>query len=149
MMKKILIAEDNNFKKQKILQHLQAVHNDLVVDETYSFTTTWKTIVKNQYDLIILDMSLPTFDITGLENGGDFRTLGGKELAKKMKRRNIETPFVIVTHYKNFSDNINTYTFESLRSELLTEYPNTCLEFIYFSSNSSEWRNQLDKVIID
>lgn len=144
---KILIAEDNNFKKQKILEHIKSKLQDADIVETYSFTTAWQTILNNEYDLIILDMSLPTFDITGVENGGDFRALGGKEIAKKMKRRRISAPFVFITHYKNFSDDINTYTFDSLRAELLTDYPKQCLEFIYFSSNSSEWRNQLDKVL--
>ncbi|EPG0797757.1 response regulator [Vibrio cholerae] len=146
-MKNVLIVEDNNFKRMKIREHIEINAEEILIYEACSFTSAWQCILDHSYDLIILDMSLPTFDVSDVESGGTFRALGGRELAKKMYRRKINTPFVIMTHYKNFSDDINTYTFDTLKEEMLNSFPNQCISFIYFSSNSSDWRVNLDEVI--
>ncbi|HDI3207966.1 TPA: hypothetical protein PMB08_003467, partial [Vibrio cholerae] len=108
-----------------------------------SFNSAWQLIYKNNYNLILLDMSLPTFDKTESEPGGAFRVFGGKELARKMSKRNISSKIIFVTQYKNFSDNTNSCSFDSLRSELLTAYNNSCVGFILYSNMKSEWRDDL------
>lgn len=100
-------------------------------------------ITKENYDLILLDMSLPTFDKTTSNSGGDFRVFGGKELARKMNKRGKISKFIFMTQYKSFSDNINSYSYESLKEELLSQYPDVCLGFILYSNTKSEWRDEL------
>ncbi|WP_061794757.1 response regulator [Serratia ficaria] len=139
----ILIVEDNEFKRKRIVEVILTELTDIKLSECYSFTSAWKMITKENYDLILFDMSLPTFDKSTSNSGGDFRVFGGKELVRKMSKRNKKSKFIFITQYKSFSDSINSYSYESLKDELLRQYSEDCLGFILYSNTKSEWREEL------
>lgn len=139
----ILVVEDNEFKRKRIVEVLQSEFKEISVTESYSFTSAWKMITKYKFDLILLDMSLPTFDKTTSNSGGDFRVFGGKELARKMSKRSTHSKFIFITQYKSFSDNVNSYSYESLKDEQLSQYQEKCVGFILYSNTKSEWREDL------
>ncbi|TBL42478.1 response regulator [Hafnia alvei] len=143
----ILVVEDNEYKRKRIVEVIKSDFNDCIVTESYSFTSAWKFISEHVFDVILLDMSLPTFDKTDSDPGGVFRIFGGKELARKMGKRNVKSKFIFITQYKNFSDNINSYSYDDLKSELLFKYSSNCLGFILYSNTKSEWRDELVKSI--
>ena len=147
MPNRILIVEDNEYKRTRIKELIFSEFPDCDITESYSFTSAWKLISNSRFDLLLLDMSLPTFDKTDSDPGGAFRVFGGKELARKIKRRNIETKFLFITQYKSFSDSTSSLSFEGLKKELLSQYKNECLGFILYSNTASEWRDDLVKHI--
>lgn len=147
MTKRILVVEDNEYKRKRIVELLTADFPDVEVSECYSFTSAWKAMTKKHYDLVLLDMSLPTFDKSESESGGTFRAFGGKELARKIVRRKIESKFIFVTQYKNFSDSVNSYSFTDLKNELLNDYLDDCFGFILYSNSQSEWKEYLSNSI--
>lgn len=140
---KILVVEDNEYKRSRIVELINTEFNHCKLFECYSFTSAWKMISKEDFDLILLDMSLPTFDKTDSEPGGAFRVFGGKELARKMNKRKIRSKFIFITQYKSFSDNISSLSFDGLKTELLELYNEKCLGFILYSNTQSEWRDEL------
>ena len=143
MNRKLLVVEDNEYKRKRIIELIASNLVGWDIDECYSFNSAWQLISKNNYSVILLDMSLPTFDKTESEPGGAFRVFGGKELARKMSKRKITSKIIFVTQYKNFSDNTNSCSFDSLKSELLEEYYESCVGFILYSNTKSEWRDDL------
>ncbi len=143
MTMEILVVEDNPFKRNRIVEVIKNAFPFCAVQESHSFTSAWKCISHEAFSLIVLDMSLPTFDKTDTESGGVFRVFGGKELARKMIKRGIDSKLIFITQYKNFSDNVNSCSFESLKTNLLIEYEQNCLGFILYSNNQSEWREEL------
>lgn len=143
----ILVVEDNEFKRKRIVEVLGNEFDNVIVSECYSFTSAWQLIPEKLFDLIILDMSLPTFDIKDTDSSGNFRVFGGKELARKLTKRKIPSKFVFISQYKNFSDNVNSYSFDSLKSELIDKYSNACLGFLYYSNTKSEWREELVHIV--
>lgn len=145
----ILVVEDNEYKRKRIAEIISSENPESNISECYSFTSAWKKISKESYDLILLDMSLPTFDKTESEPGGVFRVFGGKELARKMIRRNVKSKFIFITQYKSFSDKINSCSFDALKEELLSAYNEQCYGFILYSNNQSEWREELVSAIRD
>ena len=147
MTNKILIVEDNQYKREKIIAVISEHYKDMIVTESHSFTSGWQEAKKGIYDLICLDMSLPTFDKSKVSGGGEFRPFGGKELARKIKRRNIDSKFIVITQYKNFSDDNSSSTFESLRSELFSDYSDYCLSVIFYSNKTSDWKLELLKIV--
>lgn len=146
-MAKILIVEDNLYKLNKIKEVLSEYSESFELEVCHSFTSAWSKIQQNDFSLICLDMSLPTFDNTALENGGNFRVFGGKELARKMARKRINSKYIFITQYKNFSENNNSYSFNELRNELLTDYGTNCLGVVFYSNNSSEWRTEVTSIL--
>lgn len=147
MMHKILVVEDSQYKRDKIIDVISSNYSNCQVDICASFTSAWKHILSSDYKLIVLDMSIPTFDVSEAESGGEFRTFGGKELARKMARRKMVSKFIFITQYENFSVKNDSYTFESLKEEMFNEYPDCCLGFVLFSNKSSDWKNSLMDIV--
>ncbi|MDH5888966.1 MULTISPECIES: response regulator [Vibrio] len=143
MPNEILIVEDNEYKRTRIKELISTEFPDCKISECYSFTSAWKLISSNKFDLILLDMSIPTFDKTDSDLGGTFRVFGGRELARKIKRRAISTKFVFITQYKSFSDSTSSLSFEGLKDELLLQYEDECLGLILYSNTASDWREEL------
>lgn len=143
----ILVVEDNEFKRKRIVDTIKVEFENTEIIECYSFTSAWKMITKVNFDLILLDMSLPTFDKTATNSGGDFRVFGGKEIARKMNKRKKNIKFAFITQYKSFSDNVNSYSYDALKKELLSHYIDSCLGFILYSNNQSDWREELIDII--
>ncbi|NYS31925.1 response regulator [Pantoea sp. WMus005] len=143
----ILVVEDNEFKRKRIVEVLSNEFESAKISECYSFTSAWQLIPERKYDLIVLDMSLPTFDKKESDSSGNFRVFGGKELARKLTKRKITSQFIFISQYKNFSDDVNSYTFESLKNELIEKYKSKCLGFLYYSNTKSEWRDELILIV--
>ena len=121
----------------------------MYIDKAESFNSAWSKLQlnKGKYDLIVLDLSLPLFDASISNNSNEFRALGGKELANKLVKRKVITPFIFLTAYSVFDDKVYKYTFEDLKHELTEKYPEQCLGFIYFNNKSSEWRKEIEMSI--
>ena len=149
-MDKILIVEDNPVKLGKIVDFFKKISENLTIDTATSFNSAWQILQKNKgiYDLIVLDLSLPLFDSSISNDSSEFRALGGKELAHKLVKRKLTTPFIFLTAYSVFDDKVYKYTFDELKKELISSYQEQCLGFIYFNNKSSEWREEI-KVSIE
>jgi CheY-like chemotaxis protein len=146
-MKKILIVEDNPHKREKLFSLIKSLNNEYDIEDAHSFTSGWQLAQSGRFDLIFLDMSLPTFDKTAVSGGGDFRPFGGKEIARKLKRRKLNTKFIVITQYKSFSDNLNSSTFNSLKEEMLDDYSIECLGVLFYSNKSSDWKSELIEIV--
>ena len=145
---KILIVEDNEYKRDKVTSFLQENFDELIIDEAYSYASGLEKALSNENDFIILDMSLPSFDKKDTENGGRFRAYGGKEIARKMKRKNISTPFVVLTQYTSFSDDAGECTIDTIEEEIRAQNNETFCGVIYYSGSESYWKSMLkDKVV--
>jgi YesN/AraC family two-component response regulator len=147
MLNKILLIEDNDYKREKIRQCIFENFENFTIEEARSFTSGWKKINSGPYDLVCLDMSLPSVDKNKLESGGEFRTFGGKEIAQKCKRRRLDVNYVVLTQYKNFSYNNTNYTFSKLKNEFKEEFPDSCAGFLLFSNNNSQWKKELVEIL--
>jgi len=143
----ILLVEDSRYKRDRIIDHILNDNNSIKIDEAYSFTSGWQKLIKKEYDLIILDMSLPTYDKTEQEQGGKFRTFGGRELARKLIRHNISSNFLFITQYRSFSDTGDSHTLQSLEKEFEQMFDKQYLGIIYFDTSSTLWKAEVTKTI--
>ncbi|MEH6450829.1 MAG: hypothetical protein V7765_19340 [Oleispira sp.] len=147
MVLKVLIVEDNEYKRDKIALCIENEFVGVEIFEAKSFTSGWKAILNLEFDLVCLDMSLPTVDKTSMDSGGELRTFGGKELAKKAIRRKLQLNIVVLTQYKNFSHNSINYTFEKIKEEFICDVGESCLGFLHYSNTSSQWKSELIQII--
>lgn len=139
---KVLLIEDNSHKKELIDTFLKEQFADIEINLKRSYNSGLREIVKNQdYNLILLDMSLPNYDIEPGETGGDFEN-AGELILKEMYRRDIGVNVVIVTMYHNYIDEQNNW-------ELKQAFKNY-LGVIYFDLNYPDsWKKELTELIRD
>lgn len=144
---KVLVIEDNDYKREKVTTFLKEEFEKITIDEAYSYSSGLDKVLSENYDFLVLDMSLPSFDKKDTENGGRFRTYGGKEIARKMKRKKIKTPFAILTHYSSFSDDSGDTSLDSLIQQLREQNEEWFVGAVYYSGAESSWKIQLKEKI--
>lgn len=148
MNKRVLLIEDSEHKRSRALSFLSESFPHVSVVEAHSFTSGCKIVESSNFDVVIMDMSLPTYDKSSVESGGKFRTFGGREIAKKMARRGNSAKIVFLTQYDAFSDKANSHTLISLDAELRFECKDSYLGLIYYDSSKSSWKERLEKALV-
>jgi CheY-like chemotaxis protein len=142
MALRVLLVEDSDRKRIKVIELLSEISADVELVEAQSFNSGSRALDQSEFDVVIIDMSLPTYDRSPTESGGRFRTLGGRELARKIVRRGHRSKIVFFTQYDSFSGT-NAHTLKSLGELLAEECGNNFVALIYYDSSVSTWREQL------
>ena len=145
MSHELLLVEDNQHKKDRIIEFINSLNLRINITIASSFSSGAQAIEQAAFDVVLLDLSLPTYDKSEVEPGGRFRTFGGREIARKILRKNIETKIIFITQYESFSDKGKSYTFENLKNELKKESLENYVDMIHFNSAKSTWKDQLGK----
>ena len=143
MIKKVLIVDDDNYKTEKIKELISNVNNEIKISTEKAINHGLRKIRSEQYDIVILDMSLPQFDTLESSN---FNPFGGISFLREMKRRKVTTPVIIVTQYELFGEGNSQKTSEDLNIFCHQNFENY-LGIIIYSSSKNEWRGMLVKML--
>ena len=146
-MKSILVVEDNSHKRDKVISFIKELVPESLIDEAYSFSSGSKKVLENTYDILILDISLPTYDKTDFDMGGRNRAFGGHEIARKIVRRKIVTHIIFITQFDSFSDEARSHSIESLEELLMNDCGNNYAGFVRYDSSLSSWKEELTELI--
>ncbi len=143
---RILFIEDHPYKQGQIFGFLTEKYPSAKVTIKNSYNSGLKELKENNsdYDVILLDISMPNYDISAEESGGDFLPLAGKLILKEMYLREIDTKAIVVTMYGSFEDGTKM---NDLDTQFKTEFSDNYIGYVYFSAVSTEWRKQLEILI--
>lgn len=141
----ILVIEDNVIKRDKLCDFLSSSFK-VNISEAASYNSGLKALLERDFDLLILDMSMPTFDRTTATNGGRFRDLGGKEIAVRLKKQGRLIPFIVVTGYSDFSVNAENLSISQI-DEILQTLGDVYKGYVFFDAVESVWKEQLIEII--
>jgi DNA-binding NarL/FixJ family response regulator len=136
---KVLIIEDDDLKMTKISDFLKLNYPDFDIKITKSWKSGLKSLVTNVFELTILDMSIPTFDVNCKESGGVFNTFGGEELLKEIKRRSLNTKVIIFTQFEYFGDDDHLESLSDLSTKISDSFPESYIATVFFSAIDNEW----------
>lgn len=142
---KVLVIEDNPNKLEQIKIFLSEYYNSPKIGESYSFNGGKTKIYEDSWDLILLDMSLPTYDITHTEYGGDKKPVAGRNLLKRMLNRKILTPVIIITQFETFDD--DRISLDSLNQEFDEKYNKIWKGTVFYGND--DWSIELKKLLDD
>ncbi|MFM5335799.1 hypothetical protein ACET97_04550 [Aeromonas enteropelogenes] len=144
-----MIIEDQQDKRDDIANLLCKWLNidNTSISSCSSLHSALRSIVYDEpYDLVMLDMSLPTFDISSEEpTGGTSESYGGKELLYQMMLRDTKYPTVVVTQYMSF--NKGSIDLLDLDQEFQREFSDFYLGYVYYNAAVDDWKNALIKIL--
>ena len=144
----VLIIEDDPQKAERVLAVVKLASPDAVVDICRSYQSALRFFEQERdVALVILDVSLPTFDPDPEVRHGRPRPLGGYDIMRKMKRIRKLPAVVILTALENFGSSTQQYSFEQLNQKCKEEFPDNFRGAIYYSQSRTTWRDQLIDVI--
>lgn len=147
---KILIIDDSEYKVKKVCSLIENIKKDekIIYEIAHSYTTGLNKLLENNFDFLILDMSMPTFDKINNESGGRFRIFGGREIVSQLKREKKLLPFVLLTQYNKFDDSTKIKSLEEIEELFSLKFQNYHLKTIYYDTSSTKWKNLLEEEII-
>ena len=97
---RVLLIEDDENKRGQLISFLKEEIADVVVGVAASYHSGLRGVLDRSSDLVLLDMTIPTFDIGVEESGGRSQLYGGREiLGKQMDRLDIRIPVIVVTQF--------------------------------------------------
>jgi two-component system, NarL family, invasion response regulator UvrY len=82
---KILIADDHSIVREGLKQYVKTLDEVKLIDEAVNGDEAWAKIKAGNYDLVILDVSMPG--------------TSGLDVLQKIKNRNLNTPVLILSVY--------------------------------------------------
>jgi CheY-like chemotaxis protein len=148
-MKDILLVEDDEDKRKQLVEFINLkIHSN--VTEARSFQSGLKAIKSKSFDLILLDMTMPTFNINPpKEGGGRSQPFGGEMLLAEMVRRGVVTPVIVVTQFDLFGKGDEEVTLTDLDARLQEQFPKNYLGAVPYRISLTSWEDALLKKIND
>jgi len=145
---KILLVEDDEDKRRQVSEFLTGAVLGVTLKAARSLQSGLQAILTKEHDLVILDMTMPTFDITAEEDGGRPQAYAGRELLRHMKRRSIETPAIVLTQFDRFGEGPDSLTLGELNEELRVAHPGYYFGAVYYSVTYEGWKKELADLIL-
>ncbi|MDB9476775.1 hypothetical protein [Dolichospermum circinale] len=140
----ILLVEDEAPKRQ----HIQKLVSDTLpsarLSTAKSVNSAMDILETEAVDMLLLDMSLPTYDVEDGETGGRPQGFGGTEILRFMAMMEIKSPTIVVTGYEAFIREAGKIVdLAQLRTELIDEFPLIVKAVVHYNSTFDEWRTIL------
>ena len=143
----VLIIEDDDLKLSRLEDFLGRARPGADIELAKSYKSGLKALVTGVRSLVILDMTLPSFDIQPGTDGGRPLILGGAELLRQMKRRSLNYPSVVVTGFDTFGLGNGAVTLEQLDNRFAGEFADFYIGMVYFNATTDDWKDQLRSLI--
>lgn len=141
----VLLVEDYDEKADDIIAFLTEEFPEFQVNRCRAYNTAQETIFEQtvHYGLILLDMSMTTYDLDTDASGGKPEPTAGRDLLEGMYLREISTPVIVVTMYNVFGRK----ELSAFDKELKENYPQNYKSYVFYSSQKSDWKKDLKKKI--
>ncbi|GAB7023581.1 response regulator [Salidesulfovibrio brasiliensis] len=142
----ILLIEDDEIKSHNINKFLNSIYNDIAIHTRGSVKSGLEFLKTTNFDLLLLDMTLPTFDISSTEDGGRPQPYGGREILRQMERLDLMTPAIVITGFDKFGEGQDSLSLDELNLQLSQEHRNY-KGAVYYSSFDDSWMSSLELII--
>ena len=141
---KILIVEDDSYKRDDIIS---ASFSKDIVSSVESVKDAVIAVERGPFDLVILDMALPTFSKKPKSGGGTTQASGGVEVLRALKHAGVKYKTIIVSQYPDLEIDRKYVSLTRAPSVLESKYKIPILGAIQYDYDSRDWVAPLDKLI--
>lgn len=146
-MSRVLIVEDEEPKRRALEEYLAVQVPDVKVTIARSVRSALSRAKEGEWAAIILDMTLPTFDLSGDELGGRPRTFGGRELLRQFRRKEVTVPVIVFTQFDEFREEGARFSLAELDAELRAEFVDQYKGAVYYHASRTSWKKELMKLL--
>lgn len=140
---KFLVIEDDEYKRNKIIDCI----NESFESVDYKCAKSVNSAVVQLEDIdegyiILLDMSLPTYDLD-TSSGGKPQGFGGIEILRNMEFFDIKNQVIVITQYESIASGDEVLDLSQIQVNLEDEFENVFHKLIHFSVVSDAWKKKL------
>jgi len=142
-MIRVLFIEDNKIKAEEIIDFCNKEFYDIDITWKESFTSGLREYFLDDYDILFLDMSLPTRDGLQSSSLNDFEQLGGYKVMSEIKRKGRIRPTILITMFSEFGVGSTFMDLNELNAICEKEFSDFYNGLIFYSSKKIEWKEKL------
>jgi CheY-like chemotaxis protein len=146
---KIIVVEDDKYKSDAVIDSLKEYIGTATFLLSESLSSGLFLLNENQdADFIILDMSMPSFDITDKDpTGGVPESYAGEDFLSQMTLMDIVVPVIVVTQYDNFGADEQQISLVKLNDKLTKNHPHIYKGSVYFKASTTSWKGELKSLL--
>ena len=139
----VLLVEDDEHKMNDIIAYLESLRKKIQTTQARSVESGVQAAVDSPFDLILLDMTIPNFDITENSDGGKSYKNGGEIVVKELLDEAICFRCAIITQYETF----NNETFDQISQRIHQLCQDSYFGYVKYSTSNESWKSDLKKLI--
>ena len=145
---KILFIEDEIVKQNDILKYLNEELSQNAVEVVHSLMGGMLALRKCEFEMVLLDMSLPLYDLNGEDEGiNEFEAFGGIEILDEIERKELSVKVLVITAFDVIEDDTKKINLEQLDDQMKENYSNYYLGCIHYDESSLEWKTELENYL--
>ena len=144
---KLLLIEDDQHKSNQIIHFISENINEISIELKRSYQSGLRELLTQDFDIVLLDMQLPNFDIKPGEDGYKFRKLAGIDILRELTRKKRECKVVVVTQFETFGEGEFYIDLANLKQMMKSEFSVIYIETIFYSPDNSLWQKELLEII--
>ena len=144
----VLLVEDDEDKRLDLNEFITS-ELKCSISEARSYQGALKALKGSSFDLILLDMTIPTFDVTPSDSGGRAQPFGGETLLFEMMRREITTKVIVVTQFDKFGEGKKEVLLKDLDLRLAQQFQANYLGAIQYGNSFEGWSDSLRQKIAE
>lgn len=137
-----LVVDDTEWKLEEIVSLVASEFPDIEMEQSDSYQSAVQKLVAWAPDLMLLDMSIPTYS-EAKGSADRFRPFGGRDVLWEMKRRKLRCKVIIVTQFEYFPEDQSLTKRADLMREISGLFREIVLGHVVYGSLSSDWRSDL------
>lgn len=143
---KILLIEDHPLKQAQITKFVLEKFDNCEIETKSSYISGLKELKINhtKYDVLLLDISMPNYDISSEDSGGDWMPLAGKNILKEMYLRDISTKAIVITMHGSYDDGTKI---TDLHTDLQKGFADNYIGYVYYSQINEDWKEKLCQLL--
>ena len=145
MNKKVLLIEDDKSKIEKIFDFLS--NREIVIKESFHGGVYELNENLNEYEFLILDMTIPMWEKGDNDLGGNYEQFGGERILRQMKRKKMILPTILFTMFDVFPTKEKNITFNELNEIYKDKFPDFYIGGVHYNSTDEHWKINMDKLI--
>lgn len=144
-MNRILIIEDEKIKIERLKEFFS--DDDITIKESFrSGVLELKSNYEN-YNFLILDMTIPLWESGKNDLGGNYEQFGGEKVLREMKRRKIYVPTILFTMFDIFPTKTGNITFEEINKQYLENFSSFYCGAVFYNSIDDSWKENMQSFI--
>jgi DNA-binding NarL/FixJ family response regulator len=144
----LLLIEDDPNKAEQIGNFITSIYPNACMTVCRAFQSGLREAVQGTYDVILLDMTMPTYEVGPREPGGRERRYAGREILRQLERRSRKVQVVVITQYEQFEENGEIVTLSELVGFLKRDYSDIFTGAVFYQAANTSWMDQLRSILL-
>lgn len=146
-MSKILIIEDDKVKIERL--HTYFTNKNFTIKESFQGGVSELKNNFQDYDFLILDMTIPLWEKGNNDLGGNYEQFGGEKILREMKRRKLFLPTILFTMFDVFPTKEGNITFDELNTIFKKEFSEFYIGAVFYNANEDNWQIDMTTLIAE